>query len=234
MKTIAATSQRGLLIAGSVLLLHAGALVALQSGLMHRVVATVMPAEVIAELIEPPRPAVAPPPPEPAKPRVSHKAAPLPLPVPAPMTRPVPAPERPAPAAAPVADLPASSERSADVVQAPAHPAPATAAPAAIVAAPPAPPVVTPPSSDAAYLQNPAPAYPAMSRRLREQGKVVVDVLIGADGSAQQARLKHSSGYDRLDQAALETVQRWRYVPGRKGGVAMAMWFSVPINFVLE
>jgi protein TonB len=63
---------------------------------------------------------------------------------------------------------------------------------------------------------------------------VVVDVLIGPDGSAQQAKVQSSSGFDRLDAAALATVQRWRYVPGKKGGVATAMWFSVPINFVLE
>jgi protein TonB len=43
-----------------------------------------------------------------------------------------------------------------------------------------------------------------------------------------------SSGYDRLDQAAVSTVLKWRYVPGKRGGVPEAMWFNVPINFVLE
>lgn len=90
------------------------------------------------------------------------------------------------------------------------------------------------PSSDADYLQNPKPSYPALSRRLGEQGRVVVRVLIGVDGTAQQAEVDTSSGYDRLDQAALSTVRRWRYVPGRRGGVPEAMWFKVPINFVLE
>lgn len=90
------------------------------------------------------------------------------------------------------------------------------------------------PSSDAAYLNNPKPAYPMMSKRLGEQGKVVVRVLIGADGIAQQAELRTSSGYDRLDKAALDTVLKWRYIPGKRGGVPEAMWFNVPINFVLE
>jgi protein TonB len=90
------------------------------------------------------------------------------------------------------------------------------------------------PSSDAAYLNNPRPSYPALSRRLGEQGKVVVRVLIGVDGKAQQAEIRSSSGYDRLDQAALATVRSWRYVPGTRGGVPEAMWFNVPINFVLE
>jgi len=90
------------------------------------------------------------------------------------------------------------------------------------------------PSSDAQYLQNPKPAYPAISKRLGEQGKVVVRVLIGADGTAQKAEIRQSSGYERLDQAALNTVLAWRYVPGKRGGVPEAMWFNVPINFVLE
>jgi len=110
-------------------------------------------------------------------------------------------------------------------------PAPAEAAPAQ---APAAPPRVELPSSDAQYLQNPKPAYPAISKRLGEQGKVVVRVLIGADGTAQKAEIRQSSGYERLDQAALNTVLAWRYVPGKRGGVPEAMWFNVPINFVLE
>ena len=99
---------------------------------------------------------------------------------------------------------------------------------------PPAPPRLELPSSDAAYLNNPKPPYPVLSKRLGEQGKVVVRVLIGTDGTAQQAEIRTSSGYDRLDQAALTTVLKWRYVPGKRGGVAEAMWFNVPINFVLE
>ena len=90
------------------------------------------------------------------------------------------------------------------------------------------------PSSDADYLQNPRPPYPPISRRLNEQGKTTVRVLIGADGLPQRSEVFKSSGYDRLDQAALATVMRWRFVPGKRGGVAEAMWFNVPINWVLE
>ena len=67
-----------------------------------------------------------------------------------------------------------------------------------------------------------------------EQGKVVLRVLIDAQGVPQQVELKQSSGYERLDQQALETVQRWRFVPGKRNGVPEAMWNLVPINFVLE
>jgi protein TonB len=90
------------------------------------------------------------------------------------------------------------------------------------------------PSSDADYLNNPKPPYPPLSRRLGEQGKVVIRTLIGADGVAQEASIHQSSGFDRLDQAALATARKWRYVPGKHAGVAEAMWFNVPFTFVLE
>ncbi len=90
------------------------------------------------------------------------------------------------------------------------------------------------PSSDADYLNNPAPAYPRMSKRLGEQGTVVVRVFINAEGRAEQAEIRTGSGYPRLDESALDTVKRWRYVPGKRAGVAEAMWFNVPVRFVLD
>lgn len=59
-------------------------------------------------------------------------------------------------------------------------------------------------------------------------------VLINVDGRPEQIELRQSSGFDRLDQQARETVQRWRFVPGKRNGAAEAMWYLVPINFVLE
>jgi protein TonB len=73
-----------------------------------------------------------------------------------------------------------------------------------------------------------------MSKRLNEQGKAVVRVLISAEGSPQKAELRQTSGFERLDQSALETVMKWRYVPGKRDGVPEAMWFNVPITFKLE
>lgn len=95
-------------------------------------------------------------------------------------------------------------------------------------------PSVQLPSSNADYLNNPAPVYPALSQRLGEQGKVVIRVLIGKDGTALQADIQQSSGFDRLDQAALRAVMGWRYVPGQRGGIAQDMWFNVPVNFSLN
>jgi protein TonB len=90
------------------------------------------------------------------------------------------------------------------------------------------------PSSKADYLHNPPPDYPRMSKRLGEQGKVVVKVLIGEDGRAQKVELLTTSGFERLDKSAMEAAMRWRYVPGKRGGVAEAMWYQVPIQFTLE
>lgn len=62
----------------------------------------------------------------------------------------------------------------------------------------------------------------------------MVRVLIGADGNAQKAEIQESSGFERLDQAALSTVLSWRYVPGKRGGKPEAMWFAVPIAWRLK
>jgi periplasmic protein TonB len=95
-------------------------------------------------------------------------------------------------------------------------------------------PSVIEPSADADYLKNPPPAYPRASRRLGEQGTVIVRVLISTQGLPEKAEVRTSSGFARLDQAALEAVQRWRFVPGRRSGTPEAMWFNIPVRFVLE
>ncbi len=84
------------------------------------------------------------------------------------------------------------------------------------------------------YATNPPPAYPAIARRRAQQGTVTVSVLVGADGSVERAEVADSSGFDTLDDAALETVRsRWRFVPARHGGLAVESWVLVPIRFAL-
>jgi protein TonB len=90
------------------------------------------------------------------------------------------------------------------------------------------------PSSDADYLKNPPPLYPRMSKRLGEQGVVIVRALIGVNGLAEKAEIYKSSGYERLDQAALDAVKLWRYVPGKRMGHVEPMWFNIPLKFVLN
>jgi protein TonB len=84
------------------------------------------------------------------------------------------------------------------------------------------------------YARNPPPVYPAAARRREQQGTVTVRVLIGADGSVESAEVAESSGFDSLDDAALDTVRsRWRFVPARHGGLAVESWVLVPIRFAL-
>ena len=238
---------RTAVIVGSVVLLHAVALWALQRGLVRPPAEVIVPAQILAELIAPPPPAAppAPTPPPPAPPAPASPPPPKPRPAPPP-PKPRAAPPRPAPVAqprpaAPVvapaptapAPVPAAPEPAPSPVAAaaPAAPAPSPPAPPA----PPAPPVVVQPSTNAAYLNTSNIGYPPMSKRLGETGRVVVRVLIGPDGRAQDARLQRSSGFDRLDDWALQAARdRIRYVPGTRNGVPEAMWFNVPLNFVLE
>ena len=90
------------------------------------------------------------------------------------------------------------------------------------------------PSSDAHYLQNPKPRYPPRSVKLNEHGTVLIELLVTDKGVAQDAHVKTSSGFFRLDDAALEAVKRWRFVPGKRGGVPETMSFTILIPFVLE
>jgi len=223
--------SRNAAIALAVVLLHGGLIWGLQSGLLRHTVELVVPAEVLAELIEPPAPKVAPAPPAPPEP-ARVKLAPAPAVQKKAVTR---APVQPQAQPLAIADpTPSPNAPTGAATPAPvAPPAPVAAAPAA-PPAPPSPPAVQMPSSSADYLQNPKPAYPPLSKRLNEQGKVVVRVLISAEGAPKNAEIRQSSGFDRLDQAALATVLKWRYVPGKRGGVPEDMWFNVPINFVLE
>ncbi|NMF97305.1 energy transducer TonB [Aromatoleum toluolicum] len=87
---------------------------------------------------------------------------------------------------------------------------------------------------DAAYLDNPAPQYPKLSRRRGEQGKVTLRVRVRADGRAEAVEIAHSSGHPRLDDAALETVRSWRFVPARQGDTPIDSSLLVPIAFRLD
>lgn len=225
--------NRRVLIVAAVVAIHLFALWALQNGLLRRAVDLVIPVQVLAEFIEAPQPEVtpepAPPQPEPkpvTKPVVQPKPKPKPRPAPQPVATPDP---EPALLTAPVGAIePPTPEPTAETTAEAAPPSPAAPP------APPAPPKIELPSSSAKYLNNVPPTYPPLSKRLGEQGKVVVRVLIDVNGTASQASIKTSSGYQRLDQTALQTVSKWRFVPGKRAGVPEAMWFNIPLNFVLE
>jgi protein TonB len=67
-----------------------------------------------------------------------------------------------------------------------------------------------------------------------EEGVTLVRVLVKADGRAGEVELKRSSGYDRLDQAALRAVRKWRFVPATKHGEPVDAWLDQPVNFKLN
>ncbi len=90
------------------------------------------------------------------------------------------------------------------------------------------------PRADAAHLNNPLPQYPGQSRRRLEEGTVLLDVLILADGSVGELRLKESSGFNRLDKSALAAVEKWRYQPATQGGEAIDFWYVQPVSFALR
>jgi protein TonB len=127
---------------------------------------------------------------------------------------------------------PVESPVAASLTVAPQPPAPVSAP--AIVAAPAPAPAFVAARFDADYLDNPKPAYPHASRRLGEEGKVVLRVFVSAEGEAKLVEVKHSSGFQRLDQAAEEAVARWRFVPAKRGEQAVTAWVVVPIVFSLK
>jgi protein TonB len=229
------------------LLLHAALITAVVTGMSPNpdkrpeqppIVVQLLPAPVentppaplpVAPAPEPPQPEKKPP--EPKK----HIARPKPVTKP----RETPAPQAPSPAPAP--EIPNESKPDTSAVATAPTSAPSTAPAPAAPPAPPAPPAapaapartgVSIPASYAAT--NRKPDYPAMSRRYEEQGTVVLQVLVKADGTAGEVKLKSSSGHPQLDKSAMSTVQTWRFNPATSEGRPIAEWYQVPIPFKLQ
>lgn len=93
---------------------------------------------------------------------------------------------------------------------------------------------VIPPRADAGQMSNPAPVYPSLSRRLREEGVVLLEILIKDDGTVGEVRLKTSSGHKRLDDTAAKAVAKWRYHPATQGGKTIDYWYEQPVEFTLH
>lgn len=131
------------------------------------------------------------------------------------------------------AELPAMAEHSASEnsvkTEQPLHVA---EAPAKVEAAP--EPVIEPPRFGAAYLNNPPPTYPAMSRRSGEQGRVLLRVLVSESGLAESVQLDSSSGYEKLDRAAIEAVKKWSFIPAKRSNQPISAYVLVPVKFSLS
>ena len=198
----------------------------------------------------------------PLQPRVAPQTPPAPVPVPVPVPAPAPAPV-PVPVPVPVISIasapppaaPPESPEMPHATEAERGPLAATQAPdsAQVSSASPVPDVTPSQAPNQSENENRvgettaqrvlpqvitarrvAPIYPATSRRRSEEGDVVLDVLVGADGRVTQITVAGSSDFERLDKAAVAAVQQWRFVPGRVAGEPQAMRLRVPIRFQLR
>ena len=86
----------------------------------------------------------------------------------------------------------------------------------------------------AQYVDNPEPHYPIRARRNGIQGTVLLDVIVGADGTAQSVKIAASSGHDILDHIARQTVKKWRFIPAKHHGKPIEAGVEVPIQFQLN
>jgi protein TonB len=177
-----------------------------------------------AELITPPAP-VTPPKasPEPApvklqpakkpvvKPKQEQLAAKSPAPAEKKQTEPAPEPPKPAEQVKESAPAPAAT------------PKPAQAAPVAL-------------SSELAVScpKLTPPEYPAISRRMGEEGKLILRVELDENGHIDNAKVLNSSGYERLDAAALSAVKSWQCNPSLRDGQPVRAVALQPFNFVLQ
>lgn len=216
--------SRNAAIALSVVLLHVGFIYALYSGLLTRAVELVVPVMVLAQIIEPPVPKVAPPPPPPPPSQVKKpvtKAPTVAAPLPLAITDPTPAPNAPTGSTAP---QPAPAPIAAPVAAAPV----AATAPALTQK-------IEAPILDASYTANEDVfRKPTLSIRNRESGAILLAVGVGINGFATSVSLIKSSGFPRLDEAAIQGAKKLKFKPATKSGVPIEMLYTLPVTYLPE
>ncbi|WP_272486979.1 energy transducer TonB [Zeimonas sediminis] len=148
----------------------------------------------------------------------------MPAPAPTPAPSPAPPPEGTATPSAPAPTAETPSSAASRPAAAPSAGA-AAQAPAVASAAAPAGPRRTAPRVDASWAGNTPPPYPMRARRMGDQGEVLLDVRVGADGRVTDVRLKRSSGSELLDRTAIDTVRQWRFTPATVDGEPVAEWY---------
>ena len=155
---------------------------------------------------------------------------------PPPAKQPKPAPPKPLPKPRPV-EPPKPQQLVAEAqVVFPDEPIVYAPPPPPVAEAPPLPPqpVVLSSELSVSCPERSPPDYPVLSMRMNEQGKVVLRVELGEDGHVAHSEVKTSSGYQRLDAAALSAVKAWHCKPAIRNGVAVHALALQPFNFILE
>lgn len=153
-----------------------------------------------------------------------------PQPKPKPQQKPQPTPK---PLAAPLPKAP-PSDKAVSTPKVQPTPPPVATAKATSAKTAPATPTIQPPSAEAQGLNNKAPIYPQLSRKKKEQGTVLLLILVKADGTVGEIKLQTSSGYSRLDQAAKQAVKRWQFQPAQQDGKNIDFWYELPLKFQLK
>ena len=199
-----------------VLLIHVVLFYLIYSGTLTRMVQTAMPKAVMVSFVATPAPKAAPPAP-PKTVTIAHA---------------------PPPVIVPPIQIQIAVQNTItvpQVVAAVAEKSPEPAPPAPAVSTPPAPPLAGPKTitSGVEYINPPQPVYPQMSKRLGEQGKVVLRVLINEKGLPDQVVVQTSSGSARLDEAGRQSALRALFKPHLENGRATAVYVIVPLNFQL-
>jgi len=191
------------------------------SGMLTRMVDTTLQQAVMVTFVAPPAPPKAEPPPAVKAASVAKLRPPVLPAVPVPVIR-----------VATQSNPISVTQTAVALVVLDKAPAPIAApvATAAPVSAPaPAPKVMT----VVEFVSPPQPIYPPMSKRMGEQGKVVLRVLVNENGKADQVEIQTSSGSARLDEAGRQAVLRALFKPYRENGRSIAGFATVPVTFEL-
>ena len=75
------------------------------------------------------------------------------------------------------------------------------------------------------------PKYPRVSRKRGEKGRVLVKVFINRDGSSEKVEIEQSSGFNRLDKAAMDSAKKCRFVPAKRNGKPVKTLATIPYTF---
>lgn len=93
----------------------------------------------------------------------------------------------------------------------------------------------TAPKVNAQYAaNNPKPVYPAIAKRLGQQGTVELRILVSEQGSASKVEVARSSGYSNLDAAAVEAISKWKFEPATQNGKPVSQWLSTKWTYELQ